>query len=132
MRHLQIAVADDDAPVRAVLAARLTQLGHLVYSVDDGRPLVELCRYARLDLLISDVQMPGLDGLSALAAIREWSAVPAILISGGWTLEQEGHARALGAVCLGKPLLPLVLVAHLHEVQRRADARRAVEVALVS
>lgn len=123
MRSLKIAVADDDAGVRRLLEVWLSKLGHEVTAVDGGRPLVELCRGGTFDLVISDVEMPDGDGLEAAETIRWECGLPVLLASGGWTHQRLARARQLGAVCLDKPFLPLVLVAHLSVASDHAGRR---------
>ena len=67
---LRIVVADDDAVVREMLRQCLIALGHEVVAVHGGRPLLAACAAAPPDVVVSDVQMPDLDGLAAAEAIR--------------------------------------------------------------
>ena len=120
MRPLKIAIADDEPAIRALLAAWLTKLGHLVVAVADGAELVDVCRTGVYDLAISDVQMPGLDGVTAADVLRREWGVPVILMSGDWSPDRVRAARAVGAIVLRKPVLPLALVAMVEEAGRRA------------
>lgn len=122
-KGLRVAVADDDAAVRTLMNLWLTELGHTVTAVADGRPLVELCRADCPDLVISDVGMPEMDGLTAAANIRGASAVPIILMSGAWTADGEAHAAGLEAHVLQKPVNPLDLVAAIAVVTRNAGPK---------
>jgi response regulator NasT len=79
---LRIAVADDEPDMRDYFQKCLRRLGHQVVAVaQDGRELVEQCRAARPDLVITDIKMPGLDGIDAAAAIYRELPVPIILVS---------------------------------------------------
>jgi two-component system, response regulator PdtaR len=122
---LRILVADDDPAVRTFLWLTLTALGHTVMVVDGGRPLVERCRDWPFDLVVSDVRMPDLDGLTAAALIRYERDVPIVLASGSWTPGQLGRAAALGAHCVEKPFQPLTLVMALAAATRPARAATA-------
>jgi len=119
-RKLRIVVADDEEMLCKVMSYWLTQLGHEVRTVTGGLPLVELCRNSEADLVISDVRMPDLDGLSAATAIRRSSDIPIILMSGTWSREQIGRAEALGIPWLEKPIRPLVLVTAIEQARRAA------------
>jgi response regulator NasT len=80
--RLLIAVADDHAESREGLERALRLLGHEVMAADGGKALVEMARQRRPDLVITDILMPGLDGIEAAAAITREGAVPVILVSG--------------------------------------------------
>jgi two-component system, response regulator PdtaR len=83
MNHpLRIAVADDEPDMRDYFRKVLPRLGHEVVSVaGTGRELVEQCRALHPDVIITDVRMPELDGLDAVAEINREGAVPVILLS---------------------------------------------------
>jgi response regulator NasT len=82
-RSLRIAVADDEGFMRKYLQTILPRLGHKVVAVaQTGSDLVEQCRENRPDLVITDVNMPEMDGLDAAAAIYAAQPIPIIVISG--------------------------------------------------
>ncbi len=81
-RSLRIAVADDEPDMRDYFTTILPRLGHeVIYAAGTGRELVELCRLAPPDLVITDIKMPDMDGLEAAARIYKQSPVPVILVS---------------------------------------------------
>ena len=122
-RVLRVVVADDDDPVRELVAVWLEQLGHAVTPVRGGEELVEACRAAPPDLVVSDVRMPGTDGLSAAAVVRAEFGLPVVLMSGAWSAEQEARADALRVTRLQKPVRPLELVRAVDEAVRVGDGR---------
>ena len=68
-RSLRIAVADDEPDMRDYFRTILPALGHEVVAVAaDGRELVEQCRAAQPDLVITDIKMPDMDGIDAAVA----------------------------------------------------------------
>jgi len=83
MTHsLRIAVADDEPDMGDYFQKSLTRLGHQVVAVAaDGRELVEKCRAAAPDLVITDIKMPDLDGIDAAAQLYRERPVPVILVS---------------------------------------------------
>jgi PAS domain S-box-containing protein len=121
--RLRIVIADDDEQVRECLRRSLVQLGHDVTAVAGGGALVGACCGSPPDLVISDVGMPDLDGITAAEAIRSAAGVPVILVSGSWGREQTDRAEAAGvARCLTKPVRPLELIAAVetvHAARRR-------------
>lgn len=82
MSQLRISVADDEADMREYYQRMLTHLGHRVVSCSaNGRELVDECLRQHPDLVITDVKMPGLDGLHAAEEIGQKYPVPVILVS---------------------------------------------------
>lgn len=80
---LRVAIADDDAEVRRTLAAMLTALGHeVVFAGATGRELVSHCLEQRPDLILTDIDMPDMDGLDAAMVIYERAPAPVILLTG--------------------------------------------------
>jgi response regulator NasT len=81
-RALRIAVADDEPDMRDYFRKMLPRLGHQVVAVAaDGRELVEQCRKAKPDLVITDIKMPDMDGIDAAVEIYRESPLPVILVS---------------------------------------------------
>ena len=69
-RSLRVLVAEDNAINQRVIAALLEKHGHSVVLAVDGHEAVAAARHGGLDVALIDVQMPGMDGLQATAAIR--------------------------------------------------------------
>jgi AmiR/NasT family two-component response regulator len=81
-RSLCIAVADDEPDMRDYFRKILPRLGHqVVAAAETGRELVEVCRRAGPDLVITDIKMPDMDGIDAAALIYQDRPVPVILVS---------------------------------------------------
>jgi response regulator NasT len=79
---LRIAIADDEPDMRDYFQDVLPRLNHTVVAVaSNGRELVEACRTAQPNLVISDIKMPHLDGIDAAALIYKERPVPVILVS---------------------------------------------------
>jgi response regulator NasT len=81
-RALRVAVADDERDTRDYLREMLSRLGHEAVTVADGQQLVELCRTSPPDLIITDIRMPGLDGIDAALVVNRERPVPVILVTG--------------------------------------------------
>lgn len=76
--------ADDSASVRRWVAEQLHDLDLKVVSVSDGAAALEVLRESPCDLLLTDLEMPNLDGLSLVAAVRELPAhrfLPVLVLS---------------------------------------------------
>ena len=79
---LKLVVADDEPDLCEFYQTVLSDAGHQVSVALTGRQLVELCRFTRPDLVITDVKMPEMDGIAAVKAVCKERPVPAILVSG--------------------------------------------------
>ena len=110
----RILVVDDEQAVRDLLAKTLTMADYDVDTAPDGPSALERLRAVEYDLLITDLKMPGMDGLSVIReARRQTSDLPVIIITGYST-----EASAIEAINLGvsgyltKPFrLPRILAA---------------------
>ncbi len=88
-----IIVMEDDASTRMLVASVLKKDGHEVLTAEDGAQGLELVGPLRPDLIISDVQMPGMNGFQMLAALRANPAnasIPVILLT---SLQERAHMR---------------------------------------
>lgn len=85
---LRVAIADDDADTRRTITSMLKSLGHeVVFAGSTGRELVTHCLRERPDLVLTDIDMPDMDGLDAAMVIYERSPAPVILLTGFCTPE---------------------------------------------
>ncbi len=81
-RHCKVLIADDEKPVAAGLQGQLEALGYdVVAVVDDGQRAVEVCRRTLPDVVMMDIEMPGLDGLSAAHQIARDPGTPVIILT---------------------------------------------------
>jgi CheY-like chemotaxis protein len=110
--NFQILIADDDADMRKLLTLTLRSEGYEVLECVDGLELLEQLKAAcvphapyHLDLVISDVRMPGMSGLDVLRRLREYRGLPPIMLITAFGDEQTHTlARQLGAVAsIDKP-----------------------------
>jgi DNA-binding response OmpR family regulator len=88
-----IVVMEDDADIRTLMVHLLTHEGYEVLAADNGSQGLELVERHRPDLIISDVQMPGMTGFQVLDAVRHnpaLAATPMILLTG---LQDRVHVR---------------------------------------
>ncbi|MEU8139826.1 SpoIIE family protein phosphatase [Streptodolium elevatio] len=112
-----VLIADDNADMRDYLARLLRGAGYRVDTVVDGKQALEAVRAQAPDLVISDVMMPGLDGLAlvgALRADRRTTSVPVLLLSA--RAGQEASIEGLEAGAddyLVKPFVAAELLARV-------------------
>jgi response regulator NasT len=85
---LRIAIAEDEAFMQKYLEETLTLLGHQVLClVGTGRELVQRCRALRPDMVITDINLPEMDGLDAAREIYAQEPVPIIIVTAYHDLE---------------------------------------------
>jgi two-component system response regulator FlrC len=91
-------VADDERHLRQALFTALTRLGHAVELAENGREALEKFQGRRFDLVICDLNMPGLDGLGVLKAVKQRDpGLPVILMTAHGEVETAVEAMREGA-----------------------------------
>lgn len=93
----RVLVVDDEAPIRDLLSRTLALADYEVDSAPDGATAVDRLRILDYDLLITDLRMPGVDGLSVIREARRLKAdIPIIIVTG-----HSSEASAIEAINLG-------------------------------
>ena len=112
-----ILVSDDSPEIRTMLADYLKSLGYRVHIAPDGRKATAVLNSQPFDLVITDIQMPHMDGLGVLRAVKARDAdVPVIILTGHPTLESAIGALHEGAYSyLLKPVENLEELGHVIE-----------------
>lgn len=94
----QILLADDEPNLRRVLSAQLTRDGYDVVTVEDGERALEALEQHHVDVVISDLRMPKVDGMTLLKRVVEvYPDIPVILITAHGTVDTAVEALKLGA-----------------------------------
>src|SRR6185503_15682160 len=127
MAHLLI--VDDDANTLASLARAFRLAGHEATVCDNAGRALELVKSQPFDMMLSDVVMPGKDGLSLLQDLRNAGIMlPVVMISGQANIEMAVRATRLGAIdFLEKPLSTdklLLTVENVLKLKRLEDENR--------
>ena len=127
MAHLLI--VDDDANTLASLARAFRLAGHEATDCDNAARALELVKSQPFDMMMSDVVMPGKDGLSLLEDLRgQGFSLPVVMISGQANIEMAVRATRLGAIdFLEKPLSTdklLLTVDNVLKLKRLEDENR--------
>lgn len=114
-----ILVVEDEHCIRELLYLQLEAAGHRVHLAEDAIIAGHLLSEHRIDLVLSDIQMPYMDGLEFVRAIRNdptVSHLPVVFFTAHG--QHESDAKELGATLLRKPMRTEQLVAaiaqHLH------------------
>lgn len=116
-----ILICDDDRDIRQALKIYLGGEGYKTLEAENGRQCLELLEREGADLVLMDVMMPGLDGLTATMRLREETSVPVILL----TAKSEDTDKILGLTVgaddyITKPFNPLELIARVKAQLRRS------------
>ncbi|MGH1486688.1 MAG: response regulator [Cellvibrionaceae bacterium] len=110
----KLLVIDDDVGVRQSFVAYLEDSGFEVYDAPDGIAGLELFERCIPDLVITDLRMPGMDGLSLLKSLHQtYPELPVIVISGAGVMSDVVDALRLGATdYLIKPVIDMEVLVH--------------------
>ncbi|MEV7095834.1 response regulator transcription factor [Amycolatopsis sp. NPDC051045] len=123
----RILVAEDDRKQAELIRRYLEREGHEATVVHDGRDVLDHARRRAPDLLLLDLMLPGVDGLTVCRSLRAEKDIPIIMLTARTGEDDLLLGLALGADdYVTKPYRPRELVARIHTVLRRA-ARAAPE-----
>lgn len=122
----RVLVVEDEPRIAQLLVDYLRNEGHDAQALADGQLALSEIRQSPPDLLILDLMLPGLDGVSLCRAVRQFSAVPILML----TARVDELDRILGLnsgaddyVC--KPFSPREVMARVQAMLRRAEGRLA-------
>ena len=117
---MKIVVVDDEALLVKGIRFNLQNEGYEVLTGSNGLEAVELARDPEVGLMILDVMMPEMDGLTACTKIREFSQVPIIMLTAKADERDELLGFELGVdEYISKPFSPKILVARVEAILRR-------------
>lgn len=126
-----VLVADDQADTRAMTAAHLERRGFTVVEAIDGPAALEIAAARRPDVIVLDVDMPGLDGFEVLDRLQRdptLAAVPVIVVTGSLTTEEVAAALERGAHdWLRKPVHAAELVARVAGAARMKQLQDSLD-----
>lgn len=115
-----ILVCDDEKDIVAALEIYLKADGYQIYKAYNGKEAIELLKKENIQLVLMDIMMPEMNGISAMIKIRETSNVPVILL----TAKSEDTDKILGLTVgaddyVTKPFNPVELQARVKSQLRR-------------
>lgn len=118
----RILAVDDSPSMRDMVRIALTSAGFDVISAADGREALDLARRSGFDLVLSDVNMPEMDGIELIRALRAESAyrhTPILMLTTESGPDRKKEGKDAGATgWIVKPFDPAQLVATMHRVLR--------------
>ena len=114
-------IIDDESPIRRLLRLTLEPHGYVVCEAETGQLGLQEAAAKRPNVILLDLGLPDLDGLTVLKRLREWSQTPVIVLT-----VRDSEANKVAALDNGaddyltKPFSAAELLARLRAVQRRA------------
>src|SRR5688572_27850271 len=94
----RILVADDEEGIRDFLREALEEVGHEVATAEDGRVALEKLEHQSFHLLVTDLRMPGLDGMALVELCRaSFPETEILVLTAHGTVETAVQAMKLGA-----------------------------------
>lgn len=120
---MKILIADDDPQLVRALRITLGAHGYEVVAASDGAAAIALAAQTHPDLVLLDLGMPRLDGVAVIEAIRGWTSVPILVVSGRTGSADKVEALDAGADdFVTKPFQIDELLARLRALSRRAGS----------
>jgi two-component system chemotaxis response regulator CheY len=118
----RILAVDDSPSMRDMVRIALTSAGFDVISAGDGQEALAIARQSGFDLVLSDVNMPVMDGIELIRALRAESAyrhTPILMLTTEAGPDRKKEGKDAGATgWIVKPFDPAQLVATMHRVLR--------------
>ena len=129
----RILLAEDNMLNQEIIQTVLTSVGHEVILVSDGSAALEACRTGNFDIVLMDVQMPGMDGLTAAAAIRDTERagqrprVPIVALTANAMIEDAERCREAGMdTHVAKPIDWIELFGVIERICAASSSARAL------
>jgi len=117
---VKILIADDDPQILRALRITLSARGYEVVTAQDGREALKLATDRHPDIIVLDLGMPGVTGIEVIEAVRAWSAVPILVVSGRSDSVDKVEALDAGADdYVTKPFAADELLARIRALGRR-------------
>lgn len=121
---MNVLLVEDDADQRDVFAAHLRHAGHTVVELDAGDRVVAAAQDVKPDVILLDLNLPGIDGHETCRRLKAEpgiAAIPVVFLSGEGEIDQRLAGLALGAdEFLVKPVDPRELLLRLQRLHQRA------------
>ena len=114
----RILIVDDEESDRLFERAILEDAGHTLFFASDGEAALRAYRQHRIEIVITDLHMPNLNGLQLIRELKEIDPLATIIAVSGVAAGQLQRAQELGAVkTIRKPVMPSELYAALQDIQ---------------
>lgn len=120
MESKKVLVVDDEIHIIHVVAIKLRANGFEVVTASNGAEAYALACSEKPDIVVTDLQMPVMDGLELVGKLREddrTKSIPVIMLTGrNFSIENEKKERLRISECLGKPFSPKELMSKIVDI----------------
>ena len=130
LTEAKVLIVDDEPDIRDIVGMMLEDAGYRVFALASGEGAVDLVRDENIDLVILDLGLPGIDGLTLTRELKGRSDVGVVILSGRAETTEKIIGLEVGADdYLSKPFEPRELLARVRSVLRRLAAVATSDVA---
>lgn len=120
MEKINILICDDEKDIRSALGIYLAGEGYGIFEAENGQQALEIVKNENISLLLMDVMMPVMDGITALQILRKESNIPVILLTAkGQEIDKVGGLNAGADDYITKPYSPVEVIARVRSQIRR-------------
>ncbi|HEY7883372.1 MAG TPA: diguanylate cyclase [Cellvibrionaceae bacterium] len=124
---MKILLVEDSATLRHAMSQYVTEAGHTPLIAESGEQALQMLEDTPVDMIIMDVEMPGLNGFETTSLIREWLGshwIPIIFVTG--KSDDEDYQKGIeagGDDYLIKPVSKMIILAKIRAMERITDMR---------
>ena len=117
---LTVCTVDDSQSIRDMMSYTLKEAGYNVLEAEDGQKALEVLDGSQADLVITDLNMPNMDGLTLIKSLRQkpqYSGTPILMLTTESDTEKKADGKAAGATgWIVKPFNPDNLISVIQKI----------------
>ena len=115
-----ILICDDEPDIRSALKIYLSSEGYGIFEAENGSQALDIIAKEEISLLLMDVMMPVMDGITALSTLRKTSNIPVILLTAkSQDFDKVSGLNAGADDYITKPFVPVEVIARVRSQLRR-------------
>ena len=115
-----ILICDDEPDIRSALKIYLSGEGYGIFEAENGSQALDIIAKEEISLLLMDVMMPVMDGITALSTLRKTSNIPVILLTAkSQDFDKVSGLNAGADDYITKPFVPVEVIARVRSQLRR-------------
>ena len=123
-----ILICDDEPDIRSALKIYLSSEGYGIFEAENGSQALDIIAKEEISLLLMDVMMPVMDGITALSTLRKTSNIPVILLTAkSQDFDKVSGLNAGADDYITKPFVPVEVIARVRSQLRRYKRLGAAE-----
>lgn len=100
-RNIRILFVDDSSTIREMVESSLLEIGYMnIQGAEDGNEALGLSKEEEYDLIITDIHMPGMDGIELIRHLRDtldYMSTPIMVLTTEWSAQMKRRGREVGA-----------------------------------